>query len=126
MPSFKGRLEPAQIDAVAEYVLSLSGLATDTKLQQTGKLIFEGEGGCVACHTQKGTGNIAMGSANLTDKIWTIADVPHAKTATDKRAAIHQMVENGVTRQMPTWKGRLSPTEIKMLALYVHELGGGK
>jgi cytochrome c oxidase cbb3-type subunit III len=126
MPSFKGRLEPAQIDAVAEYVLSLSGLATDTKLQQTGKLIFEGEGGCVACHTQKGTGNIAMGSANLTDKIWTIADVPHAKTATDKRAAIHQVVENGVTRQMPTWKGRLSPTEIKMLALYVHEMGGGK
>lgn len=126
MPGFKGRLDDSQIDDVAEYVLSLSGQSSDAKLSQRGKMIFEGEGGCVACHTQQGTGNIAMGSANLTDKIWTIANVPAAKTALAKRAAIHQVVANGVTRQMPTWKGRLSPTEIKMLAIYVHELGGGK
>ncbi|MBI3562022.1 MAG: cytochrome-c oxidase, cbb3-type subunit III [Gammaproteobacteria bacterium] len=126
MPSFKTRLSRAQINAVSEYVLSLSGQASDTDLVKQGQAIFEGEGGCVACHTKAGTGNIAMGSANLTDQIWTIAKVASAKNPQEKRAAVYSVVENGVTRTMPTWKDRLSPTEIKVLALYVHELGGGK
>lgn len=126
MPSFKNRLQSAQMDDIAEYVLSLSGQASDKVMADRGKVLFEGEAGCVACHTKAGTGNIAMGSANLTDSVWTIADIPHAKTAEDKRAAIHKVIFNGVSRKMPTWKERLSSTEIKMLALYVHELGGGK
>jgi len=27
---------------------------------------------------------------------------------------------------MPSWKGRLSDQQIKLLTVYVHELGGGK
>jgi len=30
------------------------------------------------------------------------------------------------TRIMPAWKDRLSPTDIKLLAVYVHQLGGAK
>jgi cytochrome c oxidase cbb3-type subunit 3 len=35
-------------------------------------------------------------------------------------------VRKGSSRTMPSWKDRLSPTEIKILTFYVHELGGGK
>ena len=76
MPSFKGRLSDAEIDSAAEYVLSLSGEKVNAANAAKGKAIFEGGGGCFACHTKAGTGQIAMGSANLTDKIWTMAKVP--------------------------------------------------
>ena len=66
-----------------------------------------------------------MGSANLTDKIWTIADVSGVDTLDAKKASIMAVVINGKKRQMPAWKDRLSETEIKMLTFYVHQLGGG-
>ena len=60
-----------------------------------------------------------MGAPNLTDGIWlyggTKADVE--ETIRTGRAGI------GV---MPAWEGKLDPVTIKMLAIYVHALGGGK
>ena len=69
-----------------------------------------------------------MGSANLTDKIWAIVNVPAQKTLQDKKAQIASFVAKGVnnTRIMPAWQNRLSPTDIKLLAVYVHQLSGGK
>lgn len=126
MPSFKARLSVKQISDVAEYVLSLSGNEVDAAAVKRGKVVFTNTGGCVACHGNDAKGQISMGSANLTDKIWTIADVSGADTAEAKKSAIIDVVTNGKTRQMPSWKDRLSATEIKMLTFYVHELGGGK
>ena len=126
MPSFAGRLSPAQMDDVSEYVLSLSGQSVDAAKVLRGEKLFQGEAGCFACHTKAGTGNVLMGSANLTDQIWTIADVHTGMTHEQKQQAIIGVITHGVSRTMPTWKGRLSPIQIKMLAFYVHELGGGK
>ena len=126
MPSFKERLNKKQVSDVAEYVLSLSGHEMNPAAVQRGKMVFTTTAGCVACHGMDGKGKQSLGSANLTDKIWTIANVPAAKTLEDKKAAIMQVVTDGKKRQMPEWKDRLSPTSIKMLAFYVHELGGGK
>lgn len=123
MPGFKGNLSEEQIDSVAEYVLSLSGEQVDAANAAKGKAVFEGAGGCFACHTKEGTGMIAMGSANLTDKVWTVANVPGAA---DKKAVVKAVVSKGIGREMPAWQGRLSDAEIKMLTYYVHELGGGK
>ena len=67
-----------------------------------------------------------MGSANLTDGIWTIANVPAAATPEAKKALISNLITNGKSRQMPGWKDRLSDTEIKILTFYVHALGGGQ
>ncbi len=127
MPSFKGRFSDAQVADLASYVLSLSkqqGVNPASALR--GKTLFEGQAGCFACHTKAGTGNIALGSANLTDQIWTIANVPAQHTIEGKQAAIEHVILHGVSRRMPTWKGRLSDTEIKMLAFYIHGLSGGE
>jgi cytochrome c oxidase cbb3-type subunit 3 len=126
MPSFAGRLKPAQFDEISEYVLSLSGQAQDPAKAALGKKLFEGEAGCFACHTKAGTGNVLMGSANLTDHIWTIANIRPGMSHEQKQKAIIQVVSHGVSRTMPTWKHRFNATEVKMLAFYVHELGGGK
>jgi len=124
MPAWKGKLSEQQISDVVEYVLSLSGEPVNADKAAKGKTVFMKN--CAVCHGPDGKGQKFLGSANLTDKIWTIAKVPLANTLDGKRNAVRYVVENGKSRTMPSWKGRLSPTEIKILTYYVHELGGGQ
>lgn len=125
MPGFAARLTEQQIDDLCEYVVSLSGEDKENTKVASGKALFSGEGGCVACHTSEATGNIAIGSANLTDHIWTVANINDQMSHAEKKQAIASVIQKGIARKMPAWKNRFSDTEIKMLALYVHELGGG-
>lgn len=84
---------------------------------------------CFACHGADGKGMAALGSANLTDGIYRFA-------AADQLASIKNTITHGVndasdpkTRnaEMPTFGGsKLSETDIKKLAIYVHKLGGGQ
>jgi len=84
--------------------------------------------GCVGCHGPDGKGMAPLGSANLVDKIWRFK-------SKDQLASIKHTIKHGVndpsdpkTRnaEMPGWKGRLTDTQIKKLAVYVHALGGGQ
>lgn len=127
MPGFGSSLSEKQLEDVASYVLSLSSKGIDKNRVQRGKTIFNGQaGGCYYCHTKQATGMTSMGSANLTDAIWTIADVNEQDDVAEKVAVIKDVIRNGISRQMPAWSERLSPEQIKILTLYVHELGGGK
>ncbi len=128
MPEFEKTLNETQLTDVASYVLSLSitGNANAASISK-GKEIFNGQtGGCHYCHGITATGLKSTGSANLTDSIWTIANVPNATSYDEKLTAVKSVIRTGVTREMPSWLDRLSPTEIKILSVYVHELGGGK
>lgn len=128
MPGFAATFSDEQLDQVTAHVLSLSGAAeVDAAQAAAGKAIFEGEtGGCYYCHTKAGTGMTSVGSANLTDAIWTVADVPGAASDEQKFARVRAVIKDGIQRQMPAWDGRLSSDEIKLLTVYVHSLGGGK
>lgn len=130
MPAYGDVLDAQQLDDVAEYVLFLSGQAEASPAVQRGGAIFQGmEGGCYYCHDRVGKGLPSQGAANLTDQIWTIAKVPSAQSLSEKKAVLTQFISNGVNinqRVMPAWQHRLSPTEIKVLAAYVHQLGGGQ
>lgn len=126
MPGFGESMNDEQLTAVASYVLSMSGHEVDEELASEGREIFNGPtGGCFYCHAQDGTGLESQGAANLTDSVWTVADVPGADTLEQKLAEVREVVRDGITREMPGWSGRLSETEIKILTFYVHELGGG-
>jgi cytochrome c oxidase cbb3-type subunit 3 len=37
-----------------------------------------------------------------------------------------ETIRTGRGGVMPSWDGKLDPATIKMLAIYVHSLGGGK
>ena len=128
MPPFGEALEADQIDDLANYVATLSGLKADAAKAAKGKELFHGQiGACYYCHNDDGKGRKDIGSANLTDKVWLWADVPGAADDAGKIAAIRKTIGTGVNKGvMPAWKGRLSEKQIKLLTEYVHELGGGK
>lgn len=125
MPSFP-QFDEATLGDLASYVLSLSGHSVDTEAATRGEEVFQGyEGGCHYCHTREGVGLASLGAANLTDAIWTVAKVPQAETLEAKKAEIVSVIHNGIRRVMPAQQARLRPEEIRMLAVYVHQMGGG-
>lgn len=105
-------LTPAQAEMVAEYVMSLSGQGSAS---EEGKVLFEDN--CAACHLEDGSGEQMLGGPRLNDGIWLYGG--------GKDAVLSQIMKpkHGV---MPSWVGRLSETEIKQVAIYVHSLGGGQ
>lgn len=130
MPAYGEVLDADQLDDVAEYVLFLSGQVSNSEAVRRGGAIFQGmEGGCYYCHDRTGKGLPSQGAANLTDQIWTLVDVPGAESALARKSALTTFISQGVhinQRVMPAWQERLSPTAIKVLAVYVHQLGGGQ
>jgi cytochrome c oxidase cbb3-type subunit 3 len=125
MPAFGEVLGDAQIDQLGHYVLSLSGHGVDSVKADSGREIFQGkEGGCHYCHTESAKGMYSQGAANLTDAVWTVADVSGAADDATRLERVKAVIRDGVKRQMPAWKGRLDATQIKLLTVYVQSLGG--
>jgi cytochrome c oxidase cbb3-type subunit 3 len=111
-----GILKRDEIVGVANYVRSLSGLATSPGYDPAkGQKIFADN--CTTCHGEAGKGNQDLGAPNLTDKIWLYGS---------DEATIIETITNGRAGVMPAWAGRLDPSTIKALAVYVHSLGGGQ
>jgi cytochrome c oxidase cbb3-type subunit 3 len=124
MPAFGDALSDEKIDQLAHYVLSLSGQSADAAKVEAGRGIFQGmEGGCHYCHTASGKGLESQGAANLTDAIWTVADVPGAADDAARLEAVRAVIHDGIQRQMPVFGGRLDDIQIKLLAIYVQGLG---
>jgi cytochrome c oxidase cbb3-type subunit 3 len=118
MPAFgrDGMLKRAEIEAVADYARSLSGLPVDPKADlAAGKKIFAEN--CVLCHGPDGKGKRDVGAPNLTDAIWLYGS---------DKATIVEGLWNGRGSVMPAWAGRLDDTTIKALAVYVFSFGGGE
>ena len=131
MPARGGNDELTDTDVsnLAAFVSALS--AGEAKLSDDGELtagagkfgavngIFQET--CAACHSPnaKGAeinGDYSIGSANLTDAIFRFGGSLDTLTAT---------ISKGRKGKMPTFGGKLDPTTIKILAVKVHELGGG-
>lgn len=114
-----GILNRDQIDQVAEFVLSLTKRDTDKAKAEKGKAVFEEN--CVACHGDQAQGSVAagidVGAPPLNTAAWVYGG---------DKATIVETVTNGRAGVMPTWAKRLDDTTIKQLAVYVHNLGGGK
>jgi cytochrome c oxidase cbb3-type subunit 3 len=117
MVAHKDMLSEQELDTLANAV---------AKGEPTSTPLFA-EKGCVACHGADGKGMQAMGSANLTDKIWRFDG---------SLEGIKQTIKYGVNSGDPmtrvaimpnfTTAGKLSTVEMKKLAVYVYKFGGGK
>ncbi|MBO4221456.1 cytochrome-c oxidase, cbb3-type subunit III [Bradyrhizobium neotropicale] len=111
-----GILKKDEIVTVANYVRSLSGLPTSQGYNAAaGAKLFADN--CSTCHGENGKGNQELGAPDLTDKIWLYGS---------DEATVIETITNGRSGVMPAWVGRLDPSTIKALAVYVHTLGGGK
>lgn len=121
MPAF-GRdemLDRQQVVDVATYVASLSdpSASTPDNIAQIdrGREVFQST--CVPCHGEDARGNPELGAPNLTDDRWIYGGSLERIIAT---------IHGGREGHMPTWDERLTPTQIKVLALYVNDLGKGR
>lgn len=118
MPRFgtDGMLKPEQIGDVADYVLSLGKSAkVDATVAARGQAVFAEQ--CAACHGDDGKGKAEVGAPNLASGIWLYGG---------DRGALVQQIRAPRHGVMPAWEGRLDDATIKMLAVYVHGLGGGQ
>lgn len=117
MPRFgvDGILKPDEIAATADYVLTLSGSAPAGASAARGEKIYAEN--CAACHGEKGEGNLELGAPRLDDRIWLYGG---------DRASVIKSIANARAGAMPAWEGRLDAATVKMLAVYVHALGGGR
>lgn len=119
MPGHAAMLTDEQVNTLAQA--TVDGTITEVPAYM--------ETGCVGCHGADGKGLSFMGSANLMDGIYRF-------TAQDQLASVKHTIKYGVndpsheqTRNavMPAFGGgKLTDTEIKKLAVYVHKLGGGQ
>lgn len=117
MPAFgaDGLLSRSEITDVAQYVLSLSDQAEDAAAAERGSVTFVEQ--CAACHGEDGKGIQDLGAPNLTDAIWLYEGTAEA---------IEAQVYDPKQGVMPAWTPRLDDPTIKLLAAYVHSLGGGQ
>lgn len=116
MPSF-GKdelLSKDEVGQVVDYVLTLSSKEGANK-SLPGAEIFANN--CASCHGPEGKGGRDFGAPNLTDAIWLYGG---------DRDTVYETVFNARSGVMPFWTGKLKDNDIRQLAVYVHQLGGGE
>ncbi|EPC02975.1 cytochrome CBB3 [Litchfieldella anticariensis FP35 = DSM 16096] len=114
MPSWQ-QLGSNNIENVANYVLSLSGLEHDAQRAEQGQSIFAAS--CVACHGPDATGNQALGAPNLTDDAW-LYQAPGQSVAD----AVRQTLRNGRNGHMPAQAAYIGEDRVHLVAAYVYSL----
>jgi cytochrome c oxidase cbb3-type subunit 3 len=117
MPAFgrDGILRPEEVQDVVSYVRFISHQEAASPSAKRGSTIFANN--CAVCHGPNGGGNRAVGAPNLTDRIWLYGG---------DRDTLTETVTNARYGIMPAWGKKLDPVTLKMLAVYIHSLGGGE
>jgi cytochrome c oxidase cbb3-type subunit 3 len=116
MPAF-GRdriLERPDMENILAYVLSLSNSAASdvpTGKASSGKALFASN--CASCHGDNAKGKTDVGAPDLTDAVWIYGG---------DAASVYTTIWGGRQGHMPTWEARLSPTDRKILVLYLIDL----
>ncbi|HVC10073.1 MAG TPA: cytochrome-c oxidase, cbb3-type subunit III [Burkholderiales bacterium] len=111
MPAWGPILGDDKVKDVAQYVMSLSGMAHDSIRAARGRDVFKQN--CVACHGADGKGNQQIGAPNLTDSTWLYGG---------SEQTIIETITKGRNGHMPTWKEILTPAQIHLVAAYVYSL----
>jgi len=110
-----GILDSASIQAVADYVKSLSDPAwakgKPTSVAK-GQEVFAAN--CAACHGEQGRGNQQIGAPNLTDRVWLYGGEIYT---------IYTTIHDGRQGEMPAWEHRLSPVDRKILVAFLLDKG---
>ncbi len=138
MIAHKDILSEEEVDLLARFTVDLS---EGREGESESWALFNARG-CSGCHGAAADGVIAtlpngdvigVGAANLTDTLWRFQPGGYESA---RHTILYGVNQSGVeqTRQavMPAFggagsaEGRLDANQIKKLAVYVHELGGGQ
>lgn len=117
MPAFgrDGILNGKQIADLTAYVRVISKQDKASAASARGGQLFADN--CAVCHGADGKGLRQFGAPNLADAIWLHGGDSNSITTS---------ITNARYGVMPRWGEKLGPVTVKMLAAYVHSLGGGE
>ncbi|MGY6706636.1 cytochrome-c oxidase, cbb3-type subunit III [Roseinatronobacter sp.] len=117
MPAFgrDGLLDDAEIDQIVHHVLSLSGSDHDAQMAASGTELYEFN--CASCHGDGGEGDYFLGAPALNNQVWLYGG---------SFDAIRETIYYSRFGVMPGFETRLREAEIRAVAAYVHQLGGGQ
>lgn len=104
-------LQRKDVNDVVEYIRALS--ATDKtgfkpEALENGNKVYAAN--CASCHGDDAQGDPKAGVPNLADSIWLYGSA---------HQEIHDTVWHGRIGRMPSWEGRLTPEQRKILVLYI-------
>ena len=127
MPARMMGISDADADTLATFLIE-TGKGAQGKPNPASKPLYMTKG-CIGCHGPTMKGNVFMGSANLSDGIYRFK-------ADDQKASVVRTILHGVNQgHDPQTRDAVMPsfgisevidkTQIKKLAVYVHQLGGG-
>ncbi len=121
MPAHRALLTDKEANTLTDFVLSKGKNAKGKSLYMTK--------GCVACHLPTMTGFKILGGANLTDSIYRFRSDNQKDSIL--RTILHGVNQNNKDSReavMPNFANSkvLDKNKIKKLAIFVHQLGGGK
>lgn len=116
MMGFKDQLSEAELDELAQAI---------AKSQPTSTPLFA-EKGCSGCHGAEGEGMEAMGAAKLTDQAWRFDSSVEGIKYTIAHGVNNAADPETRGAEMPAFEGKkLTDNQLKKLAVYVYQLGGG-
>ncbi len=116
MPAFGEFMSEEEIASLVAHVQTISGQDADATLATAGEQLYYDN--CASCHGDEGTGDRFQGAPDLTDRIWLFGG---------DTAALTETIANARFGVMPSWSARDMPeSDIRAVALYVHQLGGGE
>ncbi|CAN7142460.1 c-type cytochrome [Phenylobacterium sp. LjRoot225] len=124
MPAF-GRARPSAADPtlqplaagevsdLIDYLQAVEGRGPGAPAAERGRVVYTARG-CHDCHGADGQGDPGIGAPNLADDVWLYGH--------GGREDIRRSLLDGRRGRCPAWADRLSPGEIRQVALYVHSL----
>ena len=124
MPAHHASINSDEVETLANFIIN-GAKSSDTK----GQNLYLTKG-CIGCHGVDKKGNKYLGSANLSDKIWGFKDKNQKEKV--KQIILHGVnVANDNKTQnaiMPKFGQSeiITKEQIKKLAIFVHQLGGGQ
>jgi len=125
MPAHKDVISDADIETLTDFVIASS----QGKGTEKGLALFNASG-CADCHGEDARGGaineLGSGAANLTDGLWRFGSSHEEVLRTIRYGVNQEDVPQTRIAIMPAFGEKLSPEVIKMLAVKVHEFGGGK
>jgi cytochrome c oxidase cbb3-type subunit 3 len=107
-------LTPGDISDVMQFLRLLGRQPADSTVAARGAAIYAGRGGCYDCHGNDGRGDPSVGAPNLTDAVWLYGD--------GSNKWLFDSIAYGRAGACPAWFNRLSPVQIREVALYVYAL----
>lgn len=104
-------LAPDDIRDVAAFLGARMGRRENPEAAARGRDIYAHRGGCFDCHGEDAGGDPAIGAPNLVDAVHLYGDGSDAATA--------RSIAQGRAGLCPGWAGKISPIEIRALAVMV-------